>query len=51
MLQEVVSLLIQVFKQGQMYTENILEKTGTTIKAQAYKDGLWSSIISRYIVN
>lgn len=33
------------------YTENLIEKTGTTIKAQAYKDGLRPSIISRYIVN
>lgn len=34
-----------------LYTENIIEKTGTTIKAQAYKDGLRPSIISKYIVN
>lgn len=34
-----------------LYTENIIEKTGTTIKAQAYKDGLRPSIISEYIVN
>ena len=34
-----------------LYIENLIEKTGTTIKAQACKDGLRPSIISECVVN